>query len=309
MAKYLVTGGAGFIGSHLVEALIALGHQVIVLDNLSNGSLENVPNEANFVEGSILDSKLLDELMQTVDACFHLAAIPSVTECTKNWTGTHQVNATGTVNILNAARPDKLGRQIPVIFASSCAVYGESPKTKLKETDKIIPISPYGADKLASELHAYVAFHQFNVPTVCLRIFNVYGTRQSPNSPYSGVISIFADRLKRRIPVTIFGDGKQSRDFIYVKDVVEFFIKASQLKHNSALVINACTGKSTTVNNLFKIMSEIVQQKVDVNYEPPRPGDVYHSRGDPTFARKRLNFQPKYSLRSGLSDFLTHEKL
>jgi len=309
MSKYLVTGGAGFIGSHLVEELIALGHHIIVLDNLSNSSLENVPSEVNFVEGSILDSRLLDELMQTVDACFHLAAIPSVTECTKNWMGTHQINATGTVNILNAARPDKLGRQIPIIFASSCAVYGESSKTKLKETDKIIPISSYGADKLASELYAYIAFNQFNIPTVCLRIFNVYGTRQNPNSPYSGVIPVFADRLKRQMPVTIFGDGQQSRDFIYVKDVVEFFIKASQLKHNAALVINACTGKSTTINNLFKIMSKIMQQKIDVNHEQPRSDDVYRSRGDPTFARKILNFQPKYSLRSGLSDFLTREKL
>ncbi len=304
MAKYLVTGGAGFIGSHLVEALINLEHDVIVLDNLSNGHLENIPDKASFVNGDVLDASLLDEIMPTVDACFHLAAIPSVVEATKNWVKTHQINVTGTVNILNAARPDKLGRQIPVIFASSCAVYGESQKTKLKEADKIMPISAYGADKLASELHAYVAFHQFNIPTVCLRLFNVYGARQDSNSPYSGVISIFAEKLRQQQPVTIFGDGKQSRDFTYVKDIIDILIKAGQLKHQSALVINACTGKTTTVEQLLQTMSEVMQQKVDINYKPPRSSDVYHSCGDPVLAQKVLEFSARYSLKDGLIDYL-----
>lgn len=307
MTKYLVTGGAGFIGSHLTEALVTLGYQVIVLDDLSNGSLGNIPKEATFVQGSILDSSLLDKTMHDVDGCFHLAAIPSITECLKNWKKTHQINATGTVNILNAARPDKLDRQIPIIFASSCAVYGNNQKTKLEETNKAVPISSYGADKLASELYAHIANCQFHIPTVCLRLFNVYGSRQNPDSPYSGAISIFADKLKKQQPVTIFGDGQQSRDFIYVKDVVEYFIKASQLKHNSALIMNVCTGKSITINDLFKTMSNIMKQNADVKHAPARTYDVYHSSGNPALAQKTLDYYPKYNLESGLKDFLNIE--
>ena len=176
----------------------------------------------------------------------------------------------------------------------------------MQETDKANPLSSYGADKLASELYAHIAFHQFNVPTVCARIFNVYGPRQRPDSPYSGVISIFADKLKQQKPITIFGDGEQTRDFIYVKDVVAFLMKASQLEHQSALIMNACTGKKTTINTLFKIMSKIIGNTVDVKYAAPRSEDVYNSCGNPTLAKNNMDFQTQYSLENGLASFLSN---
>ncbi len=304
MTKYLVTGGAGFIGSHLCDALLDLGHHVIALDNLSNGDINNLAKQVEFIKGDTLDAPLVNKVMKEVDGCFHLAAIPSVIESTRHWVKAHQVNASATVTILNAASSNNLNKKIPVVIASSCAVYGNSKPTPSLESEKITPISAYGADKLASEYYAYVATHQYKIPTVCLRIFNAYGSRQSPSSPYAGVISLFCKQFTEQKPISIYGDGEQVRDFVYVKDTVQFLIKSMQLKHDTALILNAATGRTTSINTLKDTLAELTKTTVQVNKEKARISEATYSCGDPNKAKKVLNFATQYTLQEGLQELL-----
>ena len=223
---YLITGGCGFIGSHLAERLLAGGHRVTIIDDLTTGKRENAPAGAEVVIADITTPGVFDAVAEQVDGCFHLAAIVSVQRSSKDWLRTHQVNASGTVALLDAIA--RKGRRVPVVFASSAAVYGDNAHIPLKETALCTPLSAYGADKLTCELHAFVASHIHGIPTIGLRVFNVYGPRQDPLSPYSGVISIFAHRMKQHLPITIYGDGEQSRDFIYVGDVVSGLVASMQ---------------------------------------------------------------------------------
>ena len=200
MQLFLVTGGCGFIGSHLCEALLRAGHQVRVLADLSSGFLRNLPDGVEFQQGDIADPVAIRRAVDGVSGCFHLAAIASVEKGVQDWLGTHNANLTGTINLFNAVRGLPNARDVPVIYASSAAVYGDCPVLPITEDVPKTPLSAYGADKYGCELHGLVATHVFGIPTVGLRFFNVYGPRQDPKSPYSGVISIFSDRLRRHVP-------------------------------------------------------------------------------------------------------------
>jgi UDP-glucose 4-epimerase len=228
MAVYVVTGGAGFIGSHLVDALIARGDRVRVVDDLSTGRRENLDPRAELVLGDVANARLMRDVMRNVAGCFHLAAVASVVRSTEDWIGTNRTNLGGTVSVLAAAR--EAGR-IPVVYASSAAVYGDQGERRLHEALAPEPLSAYGADKLGSEQHARVAFRVHGVPTLGLRFFNVYGPRQEPCSLYSGVISIFAERVLGRRVVTVNGDGTQTRDFVFVDDVVDHLLLARERLH------------------------------------------------------------------------------
>lgn len=298
MSKFLITGGCGFIGSHLADALIAQGHSVCILDDLSTGKRENAPASAALVVGDVADAALVRSIMSTVDGCFHLAAIASVQRSTDDWLGTHRTNLTGAITVFDAARQN--ARPVPVVYASSAAVYGNNPATPLAETAERRPLTAYGADKLGCELHANVAWHVHRVPSVGLRFFNVYGPRQDPSSPYSGVISIFADRVATQQPITIYGDGQQVRDFVFVSDVVAHLVAAMERCQQGAEVLNVCTGKATSVATLALAMGNLIGCRPEINYSPARAGDIKVSIGDPTMASKVLGVSATHSLVDGL---------
>src|ERR1700733_639115 len=248
MSTYLVTGGAGFIGSHLCDALVARGDTVRVLDDLSTGHRSNLPVSATLIEGDVADLALAAQALEGVDGCFHLAAIASVEKGVTDWLGTHRANMTGTITLFDAIRRQR--SKIPVVYASSAAVYGDVTPTS--ETAPRVPLSAYGADKYGCELHARVASHVHGIPTVGLRFFNVYGPRQDPLSPYSGVISIFCERISRGAAIDVNGDGGQTRDFVYVADVVRALLAAMHLRPTDAPAFNVCTGNPISVLDLAR---------------------------------------------------------
>ena len=303
MALYLITGGLGFIGSHLGAALRAAGHRVRILDDLSTGRRDNAPEGAQVIIGDVADEAAVKQAMDGVDGCFHLAAVASVQKANEEWVPTHRTNLTGTITILNAARQAKGGRPVPVVYASSAAVYGDNDRLPLAETAEKDPLSAYGADKLGSELHARVAWRVHGVPTTGLRFFNVFGPRQDPKSPYSGVIAIFADRLSRGVPIDIFGDGSQTRDFIYVADVARALIAAME-RPDGARVFNVCTGKATTIQDLARAMAGLQGITPEFRFGPARPGDIARSLGDPAAARNALGFEVQVTLKDGLAETL-----
>jgi len=302
MAHYLVTGGAGFIGSHLCDALVARGDRVRVLDDLSTGHRHNLPDGVEFIEGDIADPAAAQAAMEGVDGCFHLAAIASVERGVTDWTGTHRVNLTGTVTLLDAIR--RQGSKIPMVYASSAAVYGDCQTIPIHEDCERRPLSAYGADKLGCELHARVASHVHGVPTVGFRFFNVYGPRQDPKSPYSGVISIFSERISRGAPIAIYGDGQQTRDFVHVSDVVAALLAGMTLRPDDAPVFNVCTGTATSVLDLAHLIASLVGNRLDHSFQPPRAGEIRHSLGDPARLRLRLNTADPVPLRQGLAGLL-----
>ncbi|MFN0041715.1 MAG: NAD-dependent epimerase/dehydratase family protein [Alphaproteobacteria bacterium] len=302
---YLVTGGCGFIGSHLVEALRARGDRVRVLDDLSSGRRENLPADAPLVVGDVRDAGAVAATLADADGCFHLAAIASVQRGNEDWAGTHAVNLTGAIQVLDAARRVRGGRPVPVVYASSAAVYGDNQDMPLAESAATRPLSAYGADKLGCELHARVGALVHGVPTVGLRFFNVFGPRQDPKSPYSGVISIFAGRLARGDGLTVFGDGRQERDFIHVDDVVRALLAAmARADARAPEVFNICTGKSTTILELAGLMRELAGRQARIEHAPPRAGDIRISLGDPRKAEAKLGFRAAIGLREGLETTL-----
>jgi len=305
MALYLVTGGCGFIGSHLVEALLSKGHRVRVLDNLSTGKLTNVPSECEVVTGDVSDGAVVKSCFEGIDHCFHLAAISSVQLSNEDWCGTHLVNQTGSLRVFEAARE----RSIPVVYASSAAVYGDNAETPLKETAVLRPLTAYGADKLGTELHARVASLVHSVPTVGLRFFNVFGPRQDPSSPYSGVISIFVNRSLNHEPLSVYGDGKQVRDFVYVKDVVKFLLMAMQKVSVTPTVFNVCSGRRISISQLAATIMGIVGHRFPIDYRPSRQGDIRVSVGDPAYSYHHLGTRVSHSLASGLIELISSQNI
>ena len=298
MSLYLVTGGAGFIGSHLVDALQAKGHIVRVLDDLSTGRRANLDEATELVVGDVADPAVTRAAMRGVDGCFHLAAIASVVRGNEDWVGTHRANLGGTICVLDAARAE--GR-LPVVYASSAAVYGRVAGVAV-ETAMPMPLSAYGADKLGSEMHARAGFEVHGVPSVGFRFFNVYGQRQDPLSPYSGVISLFGSSLLAGRAVSVHGDGLQTRDFVYVADVVAFLMAgmAHAAVDPGALVLNACTGRETSVLGLVETIGALLQRRPLVHSGPGRAGDIRRSVGSPALASAVLGVEARTSLRAGL---------
>jgi UDP-glucose 4-epimerase len=306
MSRIVVTGGAGFIGSHVVQELVKRDYEVIIIDNLATGKISNVePNlikkNAVFVRGSILDLPLLHKLFTGVDYVFHQAALPSVPRSIKNPKASHVANTTGTLNVLLAARDKDVKK---VVFASSSSVYGDTPALPKVEDMPANPRSPYAVSKLAGEYYCQVFQNVYGLNTICLRYFNVYGPRQDPNSQYAAVIPLFIDNaLSGKSPV-IFGDGEQSRDFTYVRDVVEANILAAESPATG--VFNIGSGARVTINHLAQLVISLAgNNTIKVMYQKPRPGDILHSLADITKARA-IGYCPKYSLEEGLRDVVNY---
>eukprot|EP00931_Biecheleriopsis_adriatica_P081795 TRINITY_DN55130_c0_g1_i1.p1 TRINITY_DN55130_c0_g1~~TRINITY_DN55130_c0_g1_i1.p1 ORF type:complete len:333 (-),score=55.71 TRINITY_DN55130_c0_g1_i1:26-994(-) len=306
MPTYLVTGGAGFIGSHLVEALLArdADTKVKVFDDLSTGNKSNLPDDSrvSFTQGDIADVDLMRSVMKGCDGVFNLAAVASVQRSNEDWLGTHRANLTGTITVFDVARTaSSTGGPIPVIYASSAAVFGANQQCPQSEDSATIPLTAYGADKLACELHARVASHVHGVKSCGFRFFNVYGARQDPSSPYSGVIAIFASRLSAGKGITIFGDGKQCRDFVYVKDVVKYLMAAMfDVQLTGAEVFCICTGRTTTLLQLAETLGEVIGAKADISHGPERVGDIRTSFGDPAKLKAKFGFGADTMLKDGL---------
>ncbi|MEQ9812105.1 MAG: NAD-dependent epimerase/dehydratase family protein [Azospirillaceae bacterium] len=294
MPRILVTGGCGFIGGHLTRRLLAEGARVAVLDDLSTGA--TAAPGAEIVEGDIRDAGLVARLVGESDLVYHLAAVASVTRSAEDWTGTHAINAGGTVAVLDAAR----ARQVPVIYASSAAIYGDQPHHPVDEQAPARPLSAYGVDKLTAEGQAAVAGRLFQVPTLGLRFFNVYGPGQRPDSPYSGVISRFVDLARRGQRLTINGDGGQTRDFVYVTDVVDALMRARGAVAVAAPVANICTGTGITVLDLAATINRLTGNHAANVFRPSRASDIYFSIGVPDRARALLGFVPATPFDEGL---------
>jgi UDP-glucose 4-epimerase len=300
----LVTGGAGFIGSHLVEALAAGGCRVTALDDLSSGresNLKPVIDRITFIRGSICDRALLATAAAGCEVVFHLAAVVSVPKTVDDPLGSAAVNETGSLNVLEAARGAQARR---VVFASSSAVYGDDPDMPKREDMPPKPLTPYAVQKLAVEYYMRVYQSLYGLETVALRFFNVFGPRQDPSSPYSGVISIFMNRALNGESPVIYGDGRQSRDFVFVEDVVQALISAAKSTSASGKVFNVGTGKSLTISGLWKMIASLSGSEAQPLNQPPRPGDILHSVSAIDSAAANLGFAPRVSFEKGLESTL-----
>ncbi len=313
--KYLVTGGAGFIGSHIVDALVEQGYDVIVLDDLSSGHKENLSevwNKIEFIEGDIRDAKTCLKAAEGCAGIFHEAALVSVPDSINRPRDNHDINITGTLNILEAARQQGVKR---VVFASSAAVYGDNPELPKREDMLPEPKSPYALAKLTGEYYLKVYAECFGLETVALRYFNVFGPRQDPSSMYSGVISIFSERIKKGLPITVYGDGEQARDFVNVADVVQAnllamgsqSLKTSNLKPQTGggfAIFNVATARQTSLLQLLSTLEELTGNRVERNFAAARPGDIQHSLADISKVRKFFKYAPNVCLKDGLSQLL-----
>lgn len=307
MKRYLVTGGCGFIGSHLVDALLARGDAVRVLDDLSTGSLSNHSDAAELVKGDILDAGLVRDCLADVDGCFHLAAIAAVQNSEQTSPRAHQVNLVGSITVFDAVGQRMSAiNEVPIVYASSAAVYGDAEETPTSERAKTNPISAYGSDKSAAEQHARDAWQRSNIASTGLRMFNVYGPRQDPSSPYSGVISIFLDKLLGEAPAEIFSDGEQVRDFVYVGDAVAHLLAAMDAPPAGCEIFNVCSGRGTTINRLYEMLQELTGTDLPASYQPARSIDIRTSVGDPSAAAQHLSILANTDLREGLGRTLQH---
>jgi nucleoside-diphosphate-sugar epimerase len=298
--RYLVTGGAGFIGSNLVDELVRRGQDVVVLDDLSSGKEENlaaVRSKIDLRTGSITDLAAVRSACRGVDYVIHLAARTSVPRSVADPLETNHVNIDGTLNVLVAARDAKLRR---FVFSASSSAYGESAELPKSETMPASPISPYGVTKLAGEVYAQVFGRAYGLENASLRYFNVFGPRQDPSSQYSGVLSRFMLAVIRGESPIIYGDGEQSRDFTYIANVVDITLRACEVPGASGMVMNGGTGARITLNQVLKLLEKITGKKIQPKYEPPRVGDIKDSQADISLARKVLGYQPLVDFEQGL---------
>jgi UDP-glucose 4-epimerase len=324
--KYLVTGGAGFIGSHIVDALVADGQDVVVLDNLSSGhkeNLSNVWNRITFINGDVRDAETCLNAAQGCAGIFHQAALVSVPDSVNRPRDNHEINITGTLNVLEAARANGVQR---VVFAGSAAIYGDAPELPKREEMLPEPKSPYALAKLTGEHYLKVYAECFGLEAVALRYFNVFGPRQDPSSMYSGVISIFSERIAKGLPVTIYGDGQQTRDFVNVADVVQANLLAMQVDCRKSedrgqtsdtpgsmphapcaqrfVALNVATGQQCSLLMLLDALGKICGVEPKVNLALSRPGDIRHSLADISKIRKHLGYHPEVTLKDGLAHLL-----
>ena len=323
MKHYLVTGGCGFIGSHLVHTLVQKGHKVTILDDLSSGHLANCSPKSSLIQGTILNKPLLESLMDTVDGCFHLAAITSVQVCNEDWELAHAINATGTLHVFSAAQK----RRVPIIYASSAAVYGPQQDFPISEEAPAYPISSYACDKYYCELLGRIAKILFDVPNIGIRFFNVYGPHQDPLSPYSSVISNFIYRATHNQDLVIHGNGYQVRDFLYIDDAISVLLAAMDnlqgdireeilIPYESLTnplripyhVINACTGKETAIKDLANYVVSLTGSKAQCIYLESRKTDIYESVGDPSLLKEILGVSANTSIINGLKQTIAWMK-
>jgi UDP-glucose 4-epimerase len=302
MSNVLVTGGAGFIGSHLTEALLREGHRVRVLDDFSTGKRENLIFDKEYasleiVEGDIRYLAICQEAMKSMEHVFHQAALPSVQRSVEDPLGSNAVNSGGTLNILFAAREEKVKR---VVYASSSSVYGDTPTLPKDEEMPSNPLSPYALQKYIGEEYCRLFYQLYGLETISLRYFNIFGPRQDPNSIYSAVIPKFIDALLQGSRPTIFGDGEQSRDFTYIENVVQANLLAMSAKHLHGEAINVACAERTSLNQLVSVLHKILGSKLPPVYEEPRKGDVRHSLADIRKGKEILNYEPKVGIELGL---------
>lgn len=297
----LVTGGAGFIGSHIASTLAASGARVRVIDDLSTGhreNLEEIQGDLDFIHASLADDAALARALEDVELVFHEAAIPSVPRSVENPRDTHEACLNATFSLLLGARDKKVRR---VVYAASSSAYGDQPTLPKREDMAPDPLSPYAVAKLVGEYYCQVFTRVYGLETVSLRYFNVFGPRQDPGSQYSGVISRFIDALTRGEQPMIYGDGEQSRDFTYIENVVQANLRASETQKGLGHVINVGNGQQTTLNELLRELKSLMgRTDVEVDYQPARSGDVRHSLADTGRARDLLGFEPTVGLREGL---------
>jgi UDP-glucose 4-epimerase len=299
--KAVVTGGAGFIGSHLVEKLVSRGYEVTVIDDLSSGKMVNIEpvlktSNVIFVRGSVNDLALLQKLFAGVRYVFHQAAIASVAGSIADPRASHETNLTGTLNVLIAARDNRINK---VVFASSAAVYGDNHNLPLAENMIPFPLSPYAVTKLAAEYYCHVFTQVYGLPTVCLRYFNVYGPRQDPDSEYSGVIAKFMKKAVSGVPLIIYGDGEQSRDFIFVRDVIEANMLAAE--NDASGVFNIGKGEAITINRLAQVVLNVTGSEVGIIHVEAKPGEIKHSLAD-IYKARQIGFEPVHILGNELSN-------
>lgn len=296
----LVTGGAGFIGSHLVEELLKRGETVRVADNLATGHLENLDKvraHIEFLQGDLADADFTQSAVRGMDLIFHQAALPSVPRSIKNPRASHDANLTATLNVLIAARDNNIRR---IVLASSSSVYGNSLKLPKEETFEPQPLSPYAVTKLACEYYARVFANLYDVSTICLRYFNVFGPRQDPTSQYAGALAKFVSCAVEHQPYPVYGDGEQSRDFTYIENVVNANLLAAYSEIDGSAVVNVAGGARTTLNQVIGLLNEITHQELPIHYGPTRAGDVLHSHADISLARELLGYRPTIDVREGL---------
>lgn len=308
MDKILITGGAGFIGSSLANKLYQT-NKLVIIDDLSMGNQDNLPKSENieFIIGCVTDHNLMKRVLSEnqFTYIYHLAAIASVADSVARPLETHRINFDSVFNLLELAKQYQQGLK-RLVFASSAAVYGDEPTLPKKEESVIKPLTPYAIDKFAAEKYVLAYSQLYNVPTSAVRFFNVYGSKQNPNSPYSGVISIILDRLKRKqageeISFTMFGNGEQSRDFVYVEDVMNALELVAKSDKSLGEVYNVATGTETSLNELVRILSESLEIQLPIDYQESREGDIEHSLADISKI-KELGFNPEYSVVAGLND-------
>lgn len=298
--RVLVTGGAGFIGSHLVEGLVTRGAKVVVVDNLSTGKLSNlrcVMDQIRFLDGDVRDEQTIREAVEGAEYVFHQAALPSVARSLEDPIASNDVNVCGTLNVLVAAREYGVKR---VIYASSSSVYGDTPELPKDETMPVNPLSPYATSKLAGESYCSVFTRVYGLSTVSLRYFNVYGPRQDPDSPYAAVIPIFIRDMRQNAPLTVFGDGEQTRDFTHVRNAVQANVRAMEAPGVSGEVFNVACGQRISLNQIIDLLAVLAGRRPAVRYLADRPGDVRHSLASIRQATERLDYHPDVQLEEGL---------
>lgn len=305
VGRILVTGGAGFIGSHLVDALLGKGYNVRVLDNLSTGKVDNLPvGHANLdlMVGDVADGAVVEQAMRDCSAVVHLAAVASVQASVDDPVGTHQSNFVGTLNVCEKMLKAGVKR---VVFASSAAIYGNNGEgSAIDEDTPKSPLTPYASDKLASEYYLDFYRREHGLEPVVLRFFNIFGPRQDPSSPYSGVISIFTERAISRKPVAIFGDGEQTRDFVFVEDLVSILVQAVETTEPSAGAVNVGLSRSTSLNDLITELGSATGTPLAVTYQAPRQGDIRHSRANNARLLERFTLPAPTSIGQGLAQLL-----
>ncbi len=297
----LVTGGAGFIGSHIAETLVARGASVRVIDNLSTGRLENIEAigaKIDFIRGDLADEATVRKVVEDVEIIFHEAALPSVPRSVNHPRETHMACVEGTFNLLLAAKNKQVRR---LIYAASSSAYGDQPTLPKVESMRPEPLSPYAAAKLVGEYYCQVFTRTYNFETICLRYFNVFGPRQDPSSPYSGVVSRFIDFLTKRERPVIYGDGEQTRDFTYISNAVDANMLAAESDKGMGEVINIANGERVTINQLFQLLRTITgRNDAEPEYQEARTGDILHSLADISRARELLGYAPTVGLERGL---------